>query len=454
MLNRQSKNIIGNLPTQFNFTADYEKFKQEILQQIKTENAPPFETQILSANGESIPVEINANQIHLGGKDLILCIFRDISDRILAEQKLRESEEKYRLISENANDMIAILNYKFEYEYINMESYFNVLGFSNSDLLGKSVLRFIHPDDLDKKTKTLRKIFEIGEGSGEFRFINKEGNYIWLEIRGTAFTDNKGILKGLIISRDITDKKRAENKLKESEEKYRDLVNRISDLLLEFSSNGKFTYASPQIYDIFGYTFKEIQNKRINKFIHPKDLLKVAEAMKKGFETKKYVTIEYRTLHKEGHYVYSSITGAYMKNGRFYGVVRDISERKITDKLLKDSEKKYKDLIESSPIGILEINLKTMDINYINPKFFKMVGYTLDELNEKDFILSNFDMNDDKVFEFTFYDKNQNLKWLTGAKVYQYDKRGYLESVRIWVKDITERKSLEQKIQMFNTHRS
>ncbi len=832
MLNLPSKNIIGHLPTQINFTADYEKFKQEILQQIRTENATPFETQIISANGKSIPVEINANQIHLGGKDLILCIFRDITERILAEQKLRESEEKYRLISENANDMIAILNNKYEYEYINIESYFNVLGFSNGDLLGKSVLRFIHPDDFDKKTKTLRKIFEIGEGSGEFRFINKEGNYVWLEIRGTAFTDKEGILKGLLISRDRTDNKRAEKKLKESEEKYRDLVNRISDLLLEVSLNGKITYASPQIYDNFGFTFEEIQNKRINKFIHPKDLPKVAEAIKKGFETKENITVEYRTLHKDGHYIYVSAKGSYIDNGRFYGVIRDISERKeaekkmkeseekyrlisenaydligilnkklkyeyineqafqetlgyskddiignsalkfiypddinqtakalfngfkygkggselrfkhknghivwietrgrtfidtdgelkailfsrdlskrkkaehrlkkseekyrtlvekslqgicifqnmgiifanrasaeimgysveellsltseeiinfihpedrelvlgryrdrlegktvppryefrvirkdkevrivemyatlieyegkpavqevfvditehylaekklkeseekyrliletandmimiftrkfriefinenvlknilgyekndligkvglklihpddirralhvwqkareetgeatielrlkkkngdyvwfelkgkrindldgdtkalvicrditerkITDKLLKDSEKKYRDLFESSPIGILEISLKTMVINYINPKFFKMVGFTLDELNEKDFILSNFDINDNRDFEFTFYDKNQNLKWLTGAKVYQYDKKGHLESVRIWIKDITEQKSLEQKIQMFNTHKS
>ena len=707
MLNLTAKNMIGHLPTQINFTADYEKFKHEILQQIKTKNAPPFETQIISANGKFIHVEINANQIHLRGKDLILCIFRDISDRIFAERKLRVSEEKYRMISENANDMIAILNDGFEYEYINTGSYFNALGFSNNDLLGKSVLRFIHPDDFDKKTKTLRKIFEIGEDAGEFRFINKEGNYLWLEIRGTVFADKEGILKGLIISRDITDKKLAEEDLKKSEEKFRDLVNRISDLLLEVSLNGKFTYASPQIYDIFGFTPEEIQNKRISKFIHPKDMTKVAVALKKSFETGENVTIEYRTLHKDGHYVHASARGAYMKNGRFYGVVRDISEkkkaekrlkeseekyrtlverslqgicilqdvrivfansalaeilgynveellsltseeiinfihpedrelvlsrhrdrlegkivppryefrvirkdkvvrmvemyatlieyegksavqeafvditerylaekklkeseekyrniletandiilifnrkfriefinetvlknilgydkndligklglklihpddikrglhvwqnareeageatielrlkkkdgdyvwfelkgkrvydlngdskalvicrdiseRKITDKLLKDSEKKYRDLFESSPIGILEISLQTMNINYINPKFFKMVGFSLEELNEKDFILSNFDMDDDKDFEFTFYDKNQNLKWLTGAKVYQYDKRGHLESVRIWVKDITEQKSLEQKIQMFNTHRS
>ncbi len=129
LFQRPSKDIIGQLSYELHAAADYEKVKQKILQQVNLKNAPPFEAYIKSPSGKQIPVEINANEIKLEGQDLILCIFRDITERKLAEQNLRESEEKYRIISENANDLIAIINDKFEREYTNEHTYEKILGY-------------------------------------------------------------------------------------------------------------------------------------------------------------------------------------------------------------------------------------------------------------------------------------------------------------------------------------
>ena len=142
-------------------------------------------------------------------------IVRDITERRFIEQKLKESEERYRLISESANDLIAILNDKFKHEYVNEQAYMNVLGYKCIDMIGKTRLDLVHPDDLKKEMKMLKNSFEKGEGIGEIRLKHKNGYYIWVEIKRKSFTDYNGKVKILTISRDITEKKQAEHKLKE-----------------------------------------------------------------------------------------------------------------------------------------------------------------------------------------------------------------------------------------------
>ena len=142
-------------------------------------------------------------------------IVRDITERRFIEQKLKESEERYRLISESANDLIAILNDKFKHEYVNEQAYMNVLGYKCIDMIGKTRLDSVHPDDLKKEMKMLKNSFEKGEGIGEIRLKHKNGYYIWVEIKRKSFTDYNGKVKILTISRDITEKKQAEHKLKE-----------------------------------------------------------------------------------------------------------------------------------------------------------------------------------------------------------------------------------------------
>jgi len=155
-----------------------------------------------------------------------LCgITRDITERKKVEEALKESEEKYRLISENANDLIAIVNQKFEIEYINDPIYRKLTEFARDEVIGKSVAEFIHPDDVKRAIEAFKKGLKIGEGMEELRFKQKDGNWYWVEINGITFIDDKGEKKALFIARDITERKKAEQKLIESEEKYREAYN-------------------------------------------------------------------------------------------------------------------------------------------------------------------------------------------------------------------------------------
>ena len=131
------------------------------------------------------------------------------------EQKFRESEDKYRLITENINDLISILNHKFKIEYINEIAHQRVLGYSKYEVIGKDATKFAHPKDILKSIEMSKNFWEMGEVLTEVRFKRKDGKYIWLEIKGKRFIDVDGKEKYLTIARDINERKNAEKKLLE-----------------------------------------------------------------------------------------------------------------------------------------------------------------------------------------------------------------------------------------------
>ncbi len=126
-----------------------------------------------------------------------------------------------------------------------------------------------------------------------------------------------------------------------------------------------------------------------------------------------------------------------MYNGRFYGVVRDITERKI-------AEHKFRTLLETSPIGIIELNLQTMKLDYINPKLSEAINLTLEELNQKQVTIDNFDLSNNTTIEFKIYN-GDGLMWLTGKKILQHNRPGELKSAIIWIHDISDKKKLGTK---------
>ncbi len=159
----------------------------------------------------------NGNPSYIDG------VIFDITNQKETEQKLKESEARYRLITENANDLIAIVDENFEYEYINEPVHRRLRSISKKDRIGKSVLSIIHPEDQEITTKALKEGFIKGEGKIEVRLINKDRTYDWFEVRGKTFKNNDGKTKVVLISRDINERKLTEQALIKSETKFRNV---------------------------------------------------------------------------------------------------------------------------------------------------------------------------------------------------------------------------------------
>ncbi len=184
----------------------------------------------LKKDGTKIIVELNSHLIKdkNGIPIRIDGTFIDITEKYNLRLKLKESEQKYRLISETAYDLIGVLNHKFKYEYVNETAFHQILGYSSKDLLEKSALEFTHPSDIATTANALTDGFKQGEGGAELRFRHKDGHWVWIEAKGKTFIDKDGKMKAIVISREITERKVAEKKLKESEKKYRDAYNRAN----------------------------------------------------------------------------------------------------------------------------------------------------------------------------------------------------------------------------------
>jgi PAS domain S-box-containing protein len=206
---------------------DRDLYVEYILQHGYTKN---YICHALTKDSKKIVVELNSHLIRdeNGIPIRIDGTFTDVTKKFNLEKQLKESEERYRLISETAYDIIGILNDKFKYEYINETALKQILGYSIEDLVGRSALEFTHPNDIASTAKAFNKGFERGEGGAELRFRHKEGHWIWIEAKGKTFIDQDGIMKAIVIARDITDRKIAEKRLQESEKKYREAYNRAN----------------------------------------------------------------------------------------------------------------------------------------------------------------------------------------------------------------------------------
>lgn len=280
------------------------------------------------------------------------------------ERMLEGSEEKYKLILDNANDLITIINQKFIHEYLNEKAYFDLLGYSEEDIIGKTPLIPLHPDDQKKDIKILKDGFKYGKSFNEMRVRHKDGHYLWLENKGTTFINLYGQKKALIISRDITERKRMEQKLRDSEVKYRNLILNIQDVIAEVDSEGKILYSSPQIFDLLGYQSDDLIGLNFKKFIHPDDISLVIEAMMNSQESFGLSSIEIRMKHNNGKYLSISAKGRIINEKgivKNLAVLRDITEKKESERLIIEENKKLLELsqIKRDLISRVSHQLKT-----------------------------------------------------------------------------------------------
>jgi PAS domain S-box-containing protein len=220
----------------------------------------PVEFRILPKQGDYIWVSSSSKNYYddFGNVIGFISTLKDITDKNLAEQKLKESEQKYRLITEQSNDLIRVLNEKFELEYVNELSLKSLLGYTKQELLGKNSIILNHPDDYKKVRRFMLKVFKYGENMHETRIRHKNGKWVWFENKAKMFTDEQGNKKYLYISRDITERKKTEKALKESEEKYRSLYENSPNAVVLSDKNGIILDMNSSAERILGYNRNEM----------------------------------------------------------------------------------------------------------------------------------------------------------------------------------------------------
>ncbi len=385
------------------------------------------------------------------------------------EQKLIESEEKYRLISENANDLFAVLNNKFEYEYINEKAYQKILGYSNEDILGKAHYDIINPEDYKISHNILRRGFKKGGSTGELKLRHKNGKYIWVETKASVFKNSDGLLKVITISRDITDRILSEKRLKESEEKYRLISEGSDDLILAYNEKMEIEYVNGETHErILGYSAHLFWKQDfLFSIIHQDDRKILGSAIREGYKGGPY-KLHIRYKHEKGHYIWFEFRGKtyYDKNGSKKSLVvgRDITDIKVIQDQLQESEEKYRELFEEAPHAYFSIgpdkSIKRCNkaaerlLNYSKEELLHMTVFDLyaDTKNgiEKAIGVFNRFLSGEEIYdeELLMKTKNGNHIWISMSSKPVLDAKGNTIESRSIVIDITERKQFEQELRI------
>ncbi|MHA1681089.1 MAG: PAS domain S-box protein [Promethearchaeota archaeon] len=280
-----------------------------------------------------------------------LFIARNIQDKKVQQIQLRKSEEKFRLISENATDLIALIDLKTNtFDFINKNSFQKISEYSLEELKDATPFDFIHPDDVERIRKSRTEINACGTWSYLARLITKSGTTKWLEWKAKRLINPEGTIKSLVVARDITGRKIAQDKIKESERKLRSLIENSPNSIILVDENGFVTDCNKATEEIVNIPAEQLRGKQLLELA---DIINLnAEWIEKQFteiisRIKDKSSIQIPIVKRDGSKLWaeSKITPLKIGNARFYLVVsHDITNLKNAEVLVKEELEKVKEL--------------------------------------------------------------------------------------------------------------
>jgi two-component system cell cycle sensor histidine kinase/response regulator CckA len=367
---------------------EFARVGEVVYGEVRRGNIGTTDTRWVHKNGRMLDIHVSAAAID--PKDLsagIVFTAVDITERKEAEKRLVESEERYRTAIESSNDGVALVQ-GTTHTYVN-KKFLEIFGYDRpEEITGKPTYLDVHPDDRPMVAEYNRKRQnnEDVPSRYEFKGIKKDGTILIIEVSAAGILF-RGKPASLAFLRDITERRKTEEALRASEERFRTLVETTSDMVWEVDRQARYTYVSPKIRDILGYEPHEVIGKKTLDFMPPEEAERVAPILRELAGAGKPIKqLENINLHKKGWPVIFETSGepVYDRGGvlaGYRGIDRDISERKLTEGALRQSEEKYRSVVENSLVGfcIVQDGL----FRFVNKGFCEMHGYTYEEVVDK-----------------------------------------------------------------------
>ncbi|MBU7046357.1 MAG: PAS domain S-box protein, partial [Theionarchaea archaeon] len=284
----------------------------------------------------------------------------DITERKKAEEQLRESEEKYRTLVELAPDGIMTVDLKGMITSCNT-AFLRLTGYTQKDIVGKHITRLptLRMRDIPKFGKLFTSFLKAKFSTPfEFHWVHRNGTHRLGEVHAT-FIREKGSITGIqAVVRDITERKKAEEQLRESEEKYRTIVELAPDGIATVDLKGVITSCNTTFLDMSGFTREEIVGKHFTKLptIHAQDIPQYMKMLTSLIKGKIPGPFEVKWVHRDGTPRSGELHVSIMRKGRtimgIQAIARDITGRKRAEEMLRQSEEKYRTLVENLNIGV------------------------------------------------------------------------------------------------------
>lgn len=311
-----------------------------------------------------------------------LCgISTDITDRKNAEDMARKIAGHFQAIIEKAPDGIVLLDSEGKFKFVSPSAR-KIFGYSVAEELETDPAKFTHPDDLPMVLSELAKIFADAQYTPtlQYRFIDKFGNWKWVESTFTNLLADPNVEAIVINFRDITERKGSEVALLQSEARHTAMTTNISDVIGIIDEQGNIAYNSPNIEKRFGWHQESLIGKSAWSIVHPEDVERILREFNLLLETEKNTkTVEFRLQCLDGSYKPVKLTALNLiKDPVINGVLinfHDITKRILAEAALRESEAFSKRLFDTSrtPIVVMDvISHKFIDCNQAAVEIYRL----------------------------------------------------------------------------------
>ncbi|MCX6575261.1 MAG: PAS domain S-box protein, partial [Candidatus Aminicenantes bacterium] len=447
-----------------------------LFKNLRNKSTGPDEFILKRKDGSKVTVEISTHPVRLEGKTVVLGIARDITERKKAEQALKENEEKYRTLTENVNIGVYRNTAGAKGRFLEANSALvKMFGYKNKkEFLALNVSDLYQNDAAREKfsEKMLRQGFVRNE---ETHLLKKDGKPIICSISAVAVKDEQGSIQyfdGTI--EDITERKRAENALRENEMRYRALFECANDAVFLLSSEGKHVMVNKRAAEMLGYSIKDLIGLSYGDIVAPSEHKDATNKLQAVWNGESFSTYERIFRKKNGTEFPVEITIALISDveGKplfIQSVVRDITDRKRAEEDLTKERNLLRTLIDNLPDYIF---IKDVESRFVinNVAHLRCLGAkTQDEVIGK----ADIDFFPNKMAEQYLADEREIIrsrralavreepsidrttgdrKWLLTTKVPLVGANGRAVGLVGISRDITERKRAEEELSKHREH--
>jgi PAS domain S-box-containing protein len=354
-----------------------------------------YEINAQTLTGKKLLIIASGILINYNNQLCILSTHYDVTAQREIEEAIKKSEEHLRLITTNSTDVIWTMDFKGNFTYVS-PSVEKLRGYTFEEVMSQPVTEaltqeslFVVQENMFKGMELIKAGLPVPETRIELEQPCKDGSTVWTEAIIKSFHDANDKVIGFIgVSRDISDRKKVQDDLKQSEENHRLFAENSTDLIWMMDITGKFIYVSPSCYKIRGFTVEESLAQHMLESLSPEwadmakaifeeNVAKIAMGIKP--DTMK---IELQQPHKAGHNIWVEIVISPIYNNDefkyFLGLTRDITEQKEANEKLQSSEEQYRLLAEnvSDVIWLMDATGKYL---YVSPSVLQMRGFTAEE---------------------------------------------------------------------------
>jgi len=287
-------------------------------------------------DGTVFDAELSIGQIQDDG---LVCTIRDVTERKQSERQLRY----YASLQENVSDAVISTDLQLRIQSWNRAAE-TIYGWNATEAMGHNLSTLLRTDYTSNESydRTRQSLFQKGRWQGEIRHYRKNGTALYVLSSITVLNDEHGTQIGIVaINHDITERKKAEEAIRESEARYRLLADNITDWVTRIDANGNYLYVSPSVRTLLGYEPEELLGQSGYRLLHPDGSRAVQLPAPVSDENLPSLIFVFRMRHKDGHYVWLEAQSRLIRSAESGEVVeivssaRDITERKRAEEELR-----------------------------------------------------------------------------------------------------------------------